>query len=202
MSVVSNRILILFAHPALHRSRVNKRLVEAAAEVGGVTVHDLYEAYPDFHIDVPREQALAAGHEVLIFQHPMYWYSTPALVKQWIDLVLQYNWAFGPKGSALRGKRTLSVVTTGGNPASYGPGTMNRYSVRDFLRPVEQTMALCRMEYLPPFVVQGTHALTAERIEAHVRAYRLLLAGLRDGTLPLAGTGPLESINEVLAPHA
>ncbi len=48
------RILILFAHPALERSRVNRRLIAEAKDVAGVTVHDLYEAYPTLDLDVKR----------------------------------------------------------------------------------------------------------------------------------------------------
>ena len=74
---MTREILILFAHPAIRRSRVNRRLVAAARSVVGVTVHDLYEAYPDLDIDVPREQELLSEHSVVVFQHPFYWYSTP-----------------------------------------------------------------------------------------------------------------------------
>ena len=52
------RILILFAHPAYQRSRANKRLVDRIRNVEGVTFHDLYEVYPDFHIDAAEEQRL------------------------------------------------------------------------------------------------------------------------------------------------
>ena len=44
----ANRVLVLFAHPALEKSRVNRRLIRAAQGLEGVTFHDLYEAYPDF----------------------------------------------------------------------------------------------------------------------------------------------------------
>ncbi len=81
-------LLIQFAHPAPQKSRANRALLAAARQVQGVTVNDLYEEYPDFHVDVAREQALLATHEVVVFQHPFYWYSAPALVKEWQDLVL------------------------------------------------------------------------------------------------------------------
>ena len=55
------RILILVAHPALERSRVHRALLASVLPSRGLTVHDLYEAYPDFDIDVPREQALLAA---------------------------------------------------------------------------------------------------------------------------------------------
>ncbi|MHC5048843.1 MAG: NAD(P)H-dependent oxidoreductase, partial [Planctomycetota bacterium] len=102
------RILVLFAHPAFEKSRVNRRLVGAIEQLEGVTVNDLYESYPDFDVDVEREQELLVAHEVLVLQHPLYWYSAPALLKEWIDLVLEHGWAYGAGGDALLGKKAMS----------------------------------------------------------------------------------------------
>ena len=86
-----NRILIIFAHPALEKSRVQYRLLQAAQSVAKVTIHDLYEHYPDFNIDISHEQQLLREHDIILFQHPFYWYSSPALLKEWQDLVLEYG---------------------------------------------------------------------------------------------------------------
>ena len=115
----SRKVLILFAHPALQRSRVNARLVRAVQDLPGVTVNDLYERYPDFLIDVPREQDLLVEHDVVVFQHPMYWYSSPALLKEWQDLVLEYGFAYGAGGTALEGKILLNAVTCGARQEVY-----------------------------------------------------------------------------------
>ena len=84
-----------------------------------MTVHDLYEAYPDLDIDVAREKALLLAHDVIVWQHPFFWYSTPAILKEWQDLVLEFGWAYGPGGTALRGKLFVSAITTGGREAAY-----------------------------------------------------------------------------------
>ncbi|MCU7375699.1 NAD(P)H-dependent oxidoreductase [Paucibacter sp. O1-1] len=73
-----------------------------------MTINDLYANYPDFLIDVAREQQLCESHDVIIFQHPFYWYSTPAIVKEWLDLVLEHGWAYGKTGTALKDKMVLS----------------------------------------------------------------------------------------------
>src|SRR4051794_28113090 len=98
------KVLVLFAHPALERSRVNRALLRAVTECPGVTFRDLYEEYRDLHIDVRREQALLLAHDAYLFQHPFYWYSTPAILKEWQDLVLEHNWAYGKEGKHLVGK--------------------------------------------------------------------------------------------------
>jgi glutathione-regulated potassium-efflux system ancillary protein KefG len=185
MSSHLHRILVLFAHPALNKSRTNGILIEAARKVDGVTVHDLYEQYPELDIDVEVEQQALEEHDVIVFQHPFYWYSTPAILKEWQDLVLEHGWAYGTDGNALRGKRLLSVVTAGGREQAYQPDGYNRFTMRQLLAPIEQTAFLCGMEYLPPFVVHGTHLLTDEQIEHHADDYRRILVALRDGTLDL-----------------
>ncbi|MCB0293189.1 MAG: NAD(P)H-dependent oxidoreductase, partial [Calditrichaeota bacterium] len=85
------KILIIFAHPAFQKSRVNARLIEGLAQMEGITFHDLYQAYPEFDIDIAAEQQLLTGHDVIVFHHPFFWYSTPALLKEWQDLVLEHG---------------------------------------------------------------------------------------------------------------
>jgi putative NADPH-quinone reductase len=46
------KTLILFAHPAIHKSRVNRAMMDAVKNLENVTFHDLYAAYPDLYIDV------------------------------------------------------------------------------------------------------------------------------------------------------
>ena len=174
-------VLVLFAHPAIRRSRVNLRLVESIRGIDGVEVNDLYERYPDFDIDVGREQELLTKHDVVILQHPFYWYSTPAILKEWQDLVLQHGWAYGHEGHALEGKFMLNVVTTGALEEAYSDHGQNRFSMRELLAPIEQTARLCGMNYLSPFVVHGTLGLTESEIEGHAIDYRRLVEGLRDG---------------------
>jgi len=139
MAILHNRVLVLFAHPALEKSRVNRVLIRGLDRLEGVTFHDLYEAYPDFDVDVEREQALLSEHDAVVLHHPFFWYSTPALVKQWEDLVLTHGWAYGSKGTALQGKTMMSAITTGGSEAAYQPGGHNRFTVSELLRPIEQT---------------------------------------------------------------
>lgn len=75
------KVLLLYAHPESQDSVANRVLLKPATQLSNVTVHDLYAHYPDFFIDIPREQALLREHEVIVFQHPLYTYSCPALLK-------------------------------------------------------------------------------------------------------------------------
>ena len=181
------RVLVLFAHPAFQKSRANKTLVEAYRGMENLTFRDLYEEYPDFNIDVIMEQRLLVENDIVILHHPFYWYSSPALLKEWLDLVLEVGFAYGNGGTALQGKSLLTAITTGGSPAAYTEDGYNRFSIREFLIPFEQTATLCGMSYLPPFVACGMHsAQPAQSMEEHTASLRKILIALRDGELGVA----------------
>jgi len=179
-----SRVLIIFAHPALHKSRVNLHLIEAVRKLAGVTIQDLYEEYPDLHINVGREQELLRQHECVVWHHPFYWYSCPAIMKEWLDLVLEHGFAYGDKGTALRGKRAMTAITTGGPQESYHASGFNRYPIGHLLAPFEQTARLCGMEYLEPFVVHGTHQLCKNDVAAIAAEYRDRIAKLAGASIP------------------
>ncbi len=189
------RILILFAHPAMQKSRVNRRLIDAVQDLDGVTIHDLYEAYPRYDIDVPREQALLEAHDLIVFQHPFYWYSTPSIIKEWQDLVLEHGWAYGAKGRALHGKRWLQVTTTGAPEEAYCAEGRMHFTARQLLAPLEQTARLCGMRFLAPFVLHNTHSMDETDIAAPAQDYRELLIALRDGLVDLEALEGRERIN-------
>ncbi|GAO43959.1 glutathione-regulated potassium-efflux system oxidoreductase KefF [Flavihumibacter petaseus] len=170
------RILILFAHPALEKSRVHKQLLRSIPAAPSIRLHDLYEQYPDFLIDVEREQQLLLQHDLIVLQHPFYWYSMPAILKQWMDLVLEHGWAYGTGGTALKGKTMFNAISCGGSEASYLPGGRHEYSVDDFLIPFKQTAKLCHMGYGSPFIVYGTHKLDVTGIQEAAKSYGMWLS--------------------------
>lgn len=195
---MSNRVLVLFAHPLFEKSRVNKELVSKLPAESGITFHDLYEEYPDFNIDVKREKELLLAHDVIVWNHPFYWYSCPALLKQWIDMVLEVGWAYGPGGEALKGKFVQQVITTGGAQAAYETEGYNRHTINQFLAPFSQTAKLCNMHYLPPFVVHSTHRLQPDEIKAQADAYSALLHYLQHEPLNYAQLSQYTYINDLI----
>jgi glutathione-regulated potassium-efflux system ancillary protein KefG len=198
---MSKRVLILFAHPAFQKSRVNRRLIAAVQNLENVTINDLYEEYPDFSVDVKREQELLISHDIIIFQHPFYWYSCPALLKEWEDLVLQYGFAYGSKGTNLHGKWVLTAITAGGSTAAYQRNGYNYFTIRELLAPFEQTVKLCGMVYLPPFVISGTLAMkNADEIAGFAMLYRRAVENLRDDRFQAGEFDQVKYLNEILPP--
>ncbi|MCU6433945.1 NAD(P)H-dependent oxidoreductase [Undibacterium sp. Jales W-56] len=187
-------ILLICAHPALHRSRVNRRMIEAVSDLPHVRVHDLYETYPDFHINLRHEQALLEHADLVIFQHPIQWYSMPALLKEWMDVVLEYGWAYGKDGTALRGKDYWLAATTGGNSHDYSTDGTHGHSFEAFLPPLQQTANLCGMNWVPPFLLFGALQVDEVGVKAHCQRYRELLQTYPDwAKLP---TTPMPEIKE------
>jgi glutathione-regulated potassium-efflux system ancillary protein KefG len=174
-------ILILLFHPLLHKSRVNMKLMSAVEDLDGVTIRKMYDIYPDFHLDPKEEQKLLQEHDVIVWQYPFYWYSSPSLLKEWIDIVLEHGFAYGREGKALSGKKVMTAVSTGGRREVYQEGGRARYSIKQLMAPLELTVNLCNMSYLPPFVVHGTHLLDEEGIVEASQDYRKVIQSLRDG---------------------
>ena len=131
-----------------------------------------------------------------------YAYATLGELLAWIigwDLVLEYGWAHGEGGNALKDKTAFNVVTTGGSRESYGPDGFNRFTLHEFLRPFEQTASLCKMIYLPPFAVQGTYRLSDGEMLRHAGDYAFLLQLLSDSPLRKEEVTQFDLLNDWLA---
>lgn len=169
--------LLIFVHPAFEKSQANRRLIDSLGPREGLTIHDLYEAYPNFHINVAAEQALLESHARILFQFPLYWYSTPSLLKEWFDLVLEYGWAYGKGGDALNGKTAQVITTAGGSADAYSIGGSNGYTIPELLRPIERTAILCGMQWIDPCVIYGSMHLDPEAMKSATKRYRSCLMG-------------------------
>lgn len=165
------KILLLYAHPESQNSIANRVLLQSAMELDHVTVHDLYAHYPDFFIDIHYEQQLLREHQIVVFQHPLYTYSCPALLKEWLDRVLSRGFASGADGNALEGKYWRSVVTTGEPETAYSQQGLNRYPMSDIMRPFELTAQMCRMHWMTPMVIYWARRQTPAVLRNFAHAY-------------------------------
>jgi putative NADPH-quinone reductase len=169
------RALILLVHPTWHGSVVNRALRAAVEDLSGVSVRHLDALYPDYQIDVEAEQDAIRAHDLIVFQHPLYWYSSPPLLKKWIDEVLLRGFAFGARDLVTRGKHCWSVVSAGGPESAYGEAGFNAYSVEDFLIHFERTAAFCKMSYERPLILHDTYRADASTIAEHALYFRKTL---------------------------
>jgi glutathione-regulated potassium-efflux system ancillary protein KefG len=144
---------------------------------------------------VRDEQTLLVNNDIIVFHHPLFWFSMPALLKEWMDLVLEHKWAYGKKGTALRGKKLLSVITTGGRESLFSRDGFNRHTIGEFLSPMKVSARVCGMDYLPPFVVHGTHQITKEEIIQNGEDYRKTVIALRDGRVDYEAASTFPRMN-------
>jgi glutathione-regulated potassium-efflux system ancillary protein KefG len=162
-------VLLLYIHPDHAHSHANRPLRDALIaqlrQAGHqVTLHDLYHQHPDGFIHIAPERALVQSHDMLLVQHPMYWFSAPSLFKEWLDRVVTSDWAFGSQ-YALAGKRWLQVVSTGGSANDF-LDSADRASIQSLLKPFEITARFCRMHWLPPVALYSADSATPEAISA------------------------------------
>src|SRR4029078_4865223 len=82
-------ILVIHAHPYPRHSRAVHALLGAVASLPVVEVRSLYDLYPDFDIDVAAQSEPRGRSQLVVWLHPLHWYSVPGLLKQWFDKVLE-----------------------------------------------------------------------------------------------------------------
>lgn len=162
--------LVMITHPEMNKSIVNSMWKEALIEAD-IDVVDLYELYPDSKLDVSEEQQRLLKYNKVIFQFPFYWYSSPPLLKQYLDEVFLFNYAYGPEGTKLKGKLFGLAVTVGSPESDYTAQGFNKYTLNELLTPFEATFNYIGAKYIGYFAQFGTvnHATTSELIEGTKR---------------------------------
>ncbi len=154
---MSPTVALIHAHPFAERSLANRELLDALGGLDFVDRRDLYDLYPDFDVDVEHERARLAQVDLIVLQHPIYWYGMPALLKLWIDEVFGVGWAYGDNGRALVGKELQWIVTTGADARAYAADGPHGHPFETFTAPVRQTALFCGMRWSEPIVVHDAH---------------------------------------------
>ncbi|MGF1697447.1 glutathione-regulated potassium-efflux system ancillary protein KefG [Vibrio kyushuensis] len=188
----SPKVLVIYAHPEPDNSIANQVMIKKIESLNHVTIHDLYAHYPDFFIDVAAEHQRLLDHDVIVFQHPLYMYSCPSLLKEWFDRVLSKGFAFG-SASELKDKVWRNVITTGGKEVAFGDKGYNKYPLEQILQPFELMAALCQMQWVEPLVLYWSRNATDMDRYQHAECYRQwLLSPMKE----LSSTNEHASITE------
>lgn len=158
------KTLVIIIHPTMENSLINKRWKEELEKFPEkLTVHDLYQAYPDGNINIEKEQKMIEAYGNIIFQFPFYWFSSPPLLKKWFDEVLVYGWAFGSKsGYKLKDKKIALALSTGIDKQGYSESGKYKYTINELLRPFELTFEYVKADYKKPFVYYGSEEETPQ----------------------------------------
>lgn len=171
------KTIIINGHPNPEKSISNTTILETVkrqAKIANydseIKIHNLAMLYPDYKIDLHSEQNSLLDAQIIVLQFPFFWYSIPALLKLWIDKVLEYGFAYGKTGTKLHGKKILLSLTTGGPEAAYQKDGRNHYEILDLLKPLIQTSNLIGTELLEPLVSYGMTNI--EGIESDTNSIR------------------------------
>jgi glutathione-regulated potassium-efflux system ancillary protein KefG len=107
---------------------------------------------------------LLLAHDAIVLQFPFFWYASPALLKEWLDTVWTWGFAFGTNGNALKGKKCTLSVTMGSPETAYSADGTNLYTMQELLRPLELTANLCKMDYQTPHTIGSAKRISDEAL--------------------------------------
>jgi len=176
--------LIIVSHPTLADSNAQRFLWESLP-ADGVTWHHLESVYPDGRINREAEQQQMFQYDRIIFQFPFYWYSSPALLKQWQDVVLTEGFAYG-SGGRLSGKEFGLVLALGVHEREYQAGGREGFTLSELTRPYQAMAAKCGMTYMPTFAISKFDYLNDSKKKALLIAYQQYLTKENDASLKTA----------------
>lgn len=146
--------LIIVSHPDIKKSVINKRWIEELKKYPDkFTIHDIYSAYPDGKIDIEREQKLIEAHDTLILQYPLYWFNCPPFLKQWLDDVFTYGWAYGSKGNSLKDKKIALAISAGIEEKDFQEDGEWKVTIDQLILPFKTTALYTKSNFRGHFVL-------------------------------------------------
>lgn len=157
------KTLVIFAHPYFEYSNANKELIKVYDGVRNLDFKDLYEEYPDFHVQPFKERKRIRDYERLIFHFPLIWFSIPPLLKLWIDEVFDMTWTM-EKNHPLQNKDAIIIVTVGGKSEHYTANGMYGTTIDELLKSLTLSLKVNQIEIKELIAVHHSDDLTKEEL--------------------------------------
>lgn len=148
--------VVIYGHPYYETSVCNKTILdEFAKEVPQATIVNLAKDYPDYKIDVEKEQGRLRKADVIVFQFPFWWYGSPSIMHRYVEEVFTHGFAYGSTGTALHGKKIIFSFTAGGTKDAYTKEGYQHYEMVDFMPQFNAMSNLCGLEMANKVVSYG-----------------------------------------------
>ena len=161
------KILVIYSHAYPETSKAGNAILEVFQATPSFEVRNLDALYPDLgKIDVVAEQQALLEADVIIFQHPIFWFGVPAALKRWMEVVLQHGFAYGTDGDKLHGKKFIHSFTAASGADAY-VGELERV----ICAPFEATANYCGMEYVQAFPLYGQFPPTNPNVAQEAKAH-------------------------------
>lgn len=170
---MSIKPLVILAHPNIEKSVANKHIIQFLRNENTIVRH-LNLLYPNYKIDVKTEQEFLLKADTIIFQYPLFWYNVPSILKEWIDSVFTYGFAFGKENYQLEGKKIIVSFTTGSSGKDYP-----KEAIEKIIFPFKGLSEYCKMKYLGEVFSHEMGGYSAEAkqktiINAEIHAKKLI----------------------------
>lgn len=167
------KTLIIITHPDIDSSIANKNwLNELQKYPDDYTIHELHKAYPDEKINIEYEQQLLLEYDKVVLQFPVYWFSSPPLLKKWLDDVLLEGFSHGSGGYKLKDKQFALAVTAGNTEHDYSTDGRYYYTLKEVLVPFATTFIYCKIDYRSFFAIYNTeHHIPNEKLQQSAKDY-------------------------------
>ena len=142
------KILIVSGHPDLNDSFANKTILEEVHKLlPEAEIAYLDKLYPDFCIDVQKEQERLLRADIIVLEYPLFWYTAPSLLHRWIEKTFTHGFSHGRTGDKLKGKQLVLSFTTGAPEEMYSYDGPQQHPIDDFLIPYKQMAHLCQLQW-------------------------------------------------------
>lgn len=165
---MSKNVLVLLSHPYLSTSKTHLAISTKLASTAGVTVRHIDQLSRNGeHFDAKEEQKLWEDADSIILEFPLYWYHSPASLKQYLDDVLTENWAY-QDAYKLEGKNLQVLTTTGGIEELYSAKGEHGFSLSEILTPYKAIASFTKMNYLPELAIYAANFLKPEELESQI----------------------------------
>lgn len=141
-----------------------------------------------FAADLRREMDRLKAADLLILQFPLWWYSVPGILKNWIDRVFAFGEIYGPgrtwDSGVMKGKRVMLAFTTSAPADSFMPDGKNGDMERVLWPLHAGVFGVCGYSVLPPFIAWSVAFISDAARSAILDRYRERLRGI-EGDAPL-----------------
>lgn len=149
------KTIVYLAHPDVASSTSHQFLLSSGKEITTCDYVDLMTEFEenDHSFDVLRERERLLQYERVIFQFQLYWYQAPAIMKQWLDAVLDQDATSPVFYKQLTGKELGIVLIAGVKADHYQAGAREQVTISELLSPYEALARHFGMKYLAPLAI-------------------------------------------------
>lgn len=157
---------ILISHPNLDNSIFNNYLADIHKKNELFCVHSLDKNRINGYFDIEKETTILRQSKAIVWQFPIYWYNSPASLRDWQDQVLSpivYS-----ADNFVKNLPVMVVFTAGAAEEHYSHEGLNRYTAEEMLRPFEMTANAAGMIWKKPLGFYGCSGTPDEKTLARM----------------------------------